>query len=395
MNGASWRRNVGLLSGCFALAITGNVVLLTVAALVGYELADDKSLATLPTALMWLGTAAATVPASFLMRRVGRRPGFMTGALIGVAGGALAAQAVYVESFTLLCVGVALIGAYNGFHFYFRFAAPEAAPESYRSRAISLVLAGGVVAALLGPELAEASSDMIALHAYMGAFLAISGLAVAVFVVVAFVDIPKPSARALRGGRPLGEIARQPAFVVAVLGGIVAYGVMILIMSVTPLAMVVMEHPFGDAVLVIQWHALGMFAPSFFTGHLIRRFGSVAVMTWGGVINVLCIGVALSGHTMVHFWLALTLLGVGWNFLYIGATTLLTEVHSVAERAKTQALNEFMVFGVAGLSSYLSGNLHHNFGWETLNLLALPPVLAVLAATLWLSRRRRAAPAAG
>ena len=392
MNGTRWRLNVGLFSGCFALVITGNVLLVTVTALVGQLLAADKSLATLPAAFMWLGTAVGTVPASFLMRRIGRRAGFVFGAVIGMAGAALAAQAVYVESFALLCFGIALIGTYNGFSYYLRFAAPEVAPDAFRGRAISLVLAGGVVAALLGPWLAEASRDLVASHTFMGAFLAIGGLAAAVLVMVSFVDIPRPSAQALSGGRPLSEIARQPRFVVAVLGGVVSYGVMILLMTVTPLAMVANAHGFGAAALVIQWHVLGMYAPSFFTGHLIRRFGVLMVMVWGAVLIVACLGVALTGQTMAQFWLALTLLGVGWSFLYIGATTLLTEVHSIAERAKTQGVNEFMIFGVAGLCSYLSGSLHHYFGWDMLNLLALPPVLIVLAATLWLARRRRAAP---
>ncbi len=391
MNGTRWRLNVGLLSGCFALVITGNVLLVTVTALVGQQLADDKSLVTLPAAFMWLGTAAGTMPASFLMRRIGRRAGFVVGAVIGMAGAALAAQAVYVESFALLCFGITLIGVYNGFSYYLRFAAPEVAPDAFRGRAISLVLAGGVVAALVGPWLAEASRDLVASHTFMGAFLAIGGLAAAVLVMVAFVDIPKPSAQALRGGRPLSEIARQPMFVVAVLGGVVSYGVMILLMTVTPLAMVENAHGFGAAALVIQWHVLGMYAPSFFTGHLIRRFGVLMVMAWGAVLIVACLGVALAGQAMVQFWLALTLLGVGWSFLYIGATTLLTEVHTIAERAKTQGVNEFVIFGVAGLCSYLSGSLHHYFGWDMLNLLALPPVLIVLAATLWLALRRRAA----
>ena len=392
MNGMAGRRAVGLLSGCFALTITGQVILVAVTALVGHELADDKSLATLPASLLWLGTAAATVPASFLMRRIGRRPGFMIGAVIGMVGASLAALAVYAESFALLCFGVALIGVYNAFNFYFRFAAPEAAPESYRSRAISIVLAGGVVAALLGPELAKVSRDLFAPHTYMGGYVTIACLAIVVFVLAAFVDVPKPSAQALRGGRPLSEIARQPMFIVAVLGGTVAYGVMILVMTVTPLAMIAKDLVFSDAALVIQLHVLGMYLPSFVTGHLIRRFGVLTVMAWGAVLNLLGFGVALMGETMAHFWISLTLLGVGWNFLYIGGTTLLTEIHTVAERAKVQAVNEFMIFGVSGLASFLSGSVHHHFGWAALNLFAVPPVLVVLAVTLWFVRQRRAVP---
>jgi MFS family permease len=391
MAGMTGRRDVGLLSACFALTITGQVILVAVTALVGHQLADDKSLATLPAALLWLGTASATIPASFLMRRIGRRLGFMFGAVIGMLGASIAALSVYFESFEQLCLGVMLVGAYNGFNFYFRFAAPEVAPEAYRSRAISFVLAGGVAAAILGPELAKASRDLLAPYTYMGGYLTIACLALAVFVMVAFVDIPKPSAQALRGGRPLGQIARQPMFIVAVLGGVVAYGIMILVMTVTPLAMVALHYPFSDAALVIQLHVLGMYVPSFFTGHLVRRFGELTVMIWGGLILLLCVGVALLGESMAHFWIGLTLLGLGWNFLYIGGTTLLTEVHTVAERAKTQGANEFLIFGVAGVCSFLSGNLLHHFGWAALNLFAVPPVLMVLILTLWFARQQRRA----
>ena len=384
------RRNVGLLSGCFALVVTGNVLLVSVTALVGYELAGDKSLATLPAALMWAGTAAATVPASFLMRRIGRRAGFMVGALFGVFGALLAAFAVTAGSFALLCLGVATIGAYNGFCYYLRFAASEIASDDFRSRAIALVMAGGVFAAFAGPAIATASNDLFA-AAYVGPLLAIAGLAGLVFLLAAFIDVPRPQAIEMRGGRRLGQVMRQPAFAVAALGGATAYGVMVLMMSITPLAMVSRAYSFGDAAFVIQWHVLGMFAPSFFTGHLIRRFGVLTVMGAGAAAMLASTAVAVAGVAMLNFWLAMTLLGLGWNFLFIGGTTLLTEAYSVAERAKTQAVNEFMVFGAAGVGSLLSGSLHYYVGWETLNLAAVPPVLAILAATLWFARLRRRA----
>ena len=384
------RRNVRLLSGCFALSTTSNVILMSVSALVGYELAGDKALATLPAALMWIGTAVATAPASFLMRRIGRRFGFMSGAVIGACGAALGVAAVAAHSFALLCLAVAVIGAYNGFTFYFRFAGAEVASEDYRSRAIALVMAGGVAAAIVGPEISKAANALFLPPAYLGPFVAIGVTAAAVFMLASFVHIPKPTSVQLRGGRPLGAIVRQPAFLVAALGGVVAYGVMVMLMSITPLAMVTRAHGFADAAFVIQWHVLGMFAPSFFSGHLIRRFGALTVMTWGAVAITAGIGVAVMGIAVLHFWLAMTLLGLGWNFLFVGATTLLTEAYTTAERAKTQALNEFLVFGAAAVTAFLSGNLHHHFGWEALNLAALPPVLAVLAAALWLDRRRRA-----
>jgi MFS family permease len=383
------RRNVRLLSGCFALMTTGNVVVVSISALVGFALADNKALATLPAALMWISTATAAVPASFLMRRIGRRLGFMAGALLGVAGAALGGLAVSTESFALLCLAVIVIGAYNGFNFYFRFAAADVASSDYRGRAISLVMAGGVVAAFLGPRISEAANDWFLTTLYFGPFVAVGCIALAIFALVAFVDIPKPSTVLLRGGRPIGVIARQPVFLVAVFGAAVAYGVMVMLMSVTPLAMVSQGLAFGDATFVIQWHVLAMFAPSFATGHLIRRFGVLTVMAWGAVSMAASIGVALQGVTVPHFLLAMCLLGLGWNFLFVGATTLVTETHTTAERAKSQAMNEFTVFFSASIGAFLSGSLHYYVGWQVLNISALPPVIVLFAAILWLDRRRR------
>ena len=390
LDARSTRRNVRLLSTCLALSTTGNVVLVSISALIGYDLADDKSLATVPAALMWLGTALATVPASLLMRRVGRRLGFMTGAVIGMVGAATGALAVIQLSFALLCLSIMLIGAYNGFSYYFRFAGAEVASEDYRSRAIALVMAGGVVGGFIGPEISKATNELFMPQAYLGPFIAIGCIAMAVFLVASLVKIPRPTAVQLRGGRPLGEIVRQPTVLVAVLSAMVAYLVMILLMTVTPLAMVHGAHSFNDAAFVIQWHVLGMFAPSFFSGHLIRRFGPLTVMAWGAIAIIAGIGTALMGVEVIHFWLSMMLLGLGWNFLFIGSTTLLTEAYTTAERAKTQALNEFIVFGCAGMGSFLSGSLHFYLGWDVLNMAALPPVVVALFAVLWLDRRRRA-----
>ncbi|MFP6729599.1 MAG: MFS transporter [Alphaproteobacteria bacterium] len=388
-SGRHMRRNVRLLSGCFALMTTGNVVVVSVSALVGFALADNKALATLPAALMWVSTALAAVPASFLMRRFGRRLGFMTGAVIGVVGATLGCVAVSNESFALLCLAVIVVGAYNGFNFYFRFAAADVASGDYRSRAISLVMAGGVVAAFLGPRISEGANDLFLPTLYFGPFVAVGFIALSIFTLVSFVDIPKPSTVQLRGGRPISVIARQPVFLVAVMSAAVAYGVMVMLMSVTPLVMVRGGHAFGDATFVIQWHVLAMFAPSFVTGHLIRRFGVLTVMAWGAVFMAASIGVALQGVTIPHFLWAMCLLGLGWNFLFVGATTLVTEAHTTAERAKSQAMNEFTVFISASIGSFLSGSLHYYVGWQVLNISALPPVIVLFVAILWLARRRR------
>lgn len=383
------RRNVFLLSGGFALMTTGNVVVMTISALVGYQLAGDKALATLPMALMWVGTAMATAPASFLMRRIGRRFGFMIGAVIGMIGAAVGFLALTYQSFALFCFAVILIGAYNGFNFYFRFAAAEVASDEFRSRAIALVMAGGVVAALAGPAISKATNSLYLPILYLGPFVGVGVIALAIFILAAFIEIPRPNAMYLRGGRPMKQIARQPAFLVAVLGGAVAYGVMVMLMAITPLAMVKQGLAFGDATLVIQWHVLSMFVPSFATGHLINRFGVTRVMLCGAVLALASIGAALRGVDLFHFLAAMCLLGVGWNFLFVGATTLLTEVYVTAERAKTQALNEFTVFTFASIGAFLSGSLYHNVGWQALNLMALPPVIVLLIATLWLDQHRR------
>ena len=296
------RWNVGLLSGCWGLVTTCNLILVTISALAGHHLAEDKALATLPAALMWFGTALATTPASFLMQRIGRRAGFMIAAAIGVVGALVAGLAVVWGSFALLCVGVGTIGGFNAFNYYYRFAAAETATDAFRSRAISLVLAGGVLSAIVGPELAKWSRNLIEGYEFVGSFGVIIAFATIAFLAISRLDMPRPTAVALRGGRALREIARQPTYLVAVSGGVIAYGVMALMMTITAVAMVGAHHPFEDAAFVIQWHVLGMFVPSFFTGHLIRRFGVLNVMICGAVLLLVCLGVGLcrlGGHTFL------------------------------------------------------------------------------------------------
>lgn len=385
-------RTVATLSACWALAVTGNVVLVSTAALAGHMLAPDPSLATLPILLQWTGTAGATIPASLLMRRVGRRWGFVTGVFVGCSGAALAMAAIYSGSFSLLCLGIGLLGAYNGFNGYYRFAASDAVTAERRSRAISLTLAGGVAAAVLGPTIAKNSINLFASHTYMGAFAAIILLGLVILVLLSFARIPAPRAVDVEGPqRPMGVIARQPVFIVAAMGGAIGYGIMVLLMSVTPLAMIEARHAFGDAAQVIEWHVIGMFAPAFFTGHLIRRFGVLQIMLTGVTLLVTCVLIGAAGTTLAHFRIALTLLGVGWNFCYVGGTTLLTESYTPAEKAKTQALNDFLVFASAGFGSFFAGTMLERFGWEQLNMGALPFILAVGTATFLLLLSRRAA----
>ena len=385
------RRNVLILALCQALAMTSTSLMVTVAALVGQMLAADKTLATLPIAVQFTATMATVIPASLLMKRIGRRAGFSVGALLGAAGAGLAVAAIFAGSFVAFCLAGAGIGAALGFAMFYRFAAADAADSAFRGKAISLVLTGGVVAAVAGPQLARWSRDLFQPALFAGCFAVIAGLWLAALLLLQLVDIPRPGELERRaGGRPLSAIVRQPAFAVAALGAMIGYGVMSLVMTVTPLAMVGHAHEFDDAAFVIQWHALGMYAPSFLTGHLIARFGVLNVLAAGVALVAGCVAVNLSGTGLMQFWAALILLGLGWNFLFIGSTTLLTETYRPEERAKTQALNDFLVFGTVAMSSFASGAVHHHFGWTAVNLAVIAPISAVLLAVLWLRRRRAA-----
>ena len=389
------RRNVLLLSLSQGLFMIGTSTMIAEASLVGYTLAADKSLATLPTALQQVGVVFTQIPAALLMRRIGRRWGYSVGAGFGILGTSVATLGVLWGSFLLFCLGSALNGIYNGFGQSYRFAAVDGSGEAWRSKAISYTLAGGVIAAVLGPELAKHTKDLLAPVTYAGSFAALILVAVLALLVLQFIDIPRPDAATQRGtGRPLFEVLRQPTTIVAVLTGMVAYGTMTLLMTVTPLAMVACSHPFDSAAFVIQWHVLGMFAPSFFTGTLIGRFGVVNVMTCGVAILAACLAVDLSGTTVAQFWLGLFLLGLGWNFAYVGATTLLTQVYRPAERAKVQAANDFLVFGAMATGALSSGAFFNLVGWNALNMIAAPFVAVTLVALVWLTWTRRPAVAA-
>jgi len=381
------RTNVLLLTLCQALTMTGNNILATTAALVGYSLLVDKSWATLPTALQMTGTMAAIVPASFLMARLGRRNGFTIGAAIGGTGEAVAVLAIFLASFPLFCLGTALLGSYSGFSAYYRFAAAETAPPEFRGKAISLVMAGGVAAAIFGPEAAKWSRDLFAPVLFAGCYALIVIFCLASIVLLRFIVLPPAgSVSRFAPARPLRAIVGQPMFLMAASAGMIAYGMMSLVMTATPLAMLGCGLPFEDAAFVIQWHALGMYAPSFVTGHLIDRFGAPRVMLSGVVLLGSCAAIALSGVALPQFWLALVLLGIGWNFLFIGSTALLTGTYSPAERAKTQAANDFLIFGMVALSSFSSGVVLNFFGWNAVNLLILPFAGTILILLLFYRR---------
>lgn len=390
------RRNVLVLALCQALSMTAMTITVTVTALNGEALLTEKGWATVPISLQAVATMLTTIPASALMRARSRRFGFAIGALVGIAGGALGVLSVAANSFWLLCLANVAIGTAMGFAVFYRFAAADSASEDFRSRAISLVLAGGVVAAVLGPALSQWSLEIWPGYVFAGCYGVMILLYLGILALLPLTRIPPLSVdEKRRSGRPLATIMRQPVAGVALLAAMIGYGVMAFLMTATPLAMTHHHFEFSDWRSVIQWHVLGMFFPSFFTGWIIRRAGVLNVLWFGAVLLILAAVVDLSGLGFWNFWVGLTLLGVGWNFLFIGGTTLLTEAYGPAEGSKVQGLNDFLVFGTVALASLASGALHSAFGWTAVNYGVLPLLVIPLAATLWLmSRRRRAVPAA-
>lgn len=383
------KRNVFLLAGAQALFQTVSVMVMTLSALTGQQLAGDKSLATLPVAMMMVAAAATMIPASMLMQRFGRRTGFLLGTALGCLAGLCAAAAIWLHSFWLFVFANMLVGGYQGFAQYYRFAAADVASAGFRSRAISWVIAGGVVAALAGPNLARATQGVGPLP-YMASYFMASVLSILALLVVTRIAVPPAAQTQAHGAaRPLSAILRQPVFVTALIGSSVGYGVMIMVMTATPLAMQLCGQSLGASATVIQWHVLGMFLPSFFTGNLIRRYGVLTIMGSGIVLLGGHVAVALSGIAFLHFLSGLILLGVGWNFLFIGGTTLLTEAYNPAERAKTQAAHDFLMFAAVSLGSFSAGGLLNTWGWRSVNLTTLPFLGASLVAVLALGMARR------
>jgi len=387
-------RNVGLLAACQALLFTNNATLIAINGLAGLALAPYAGLATLPVTCWVMGGAIATMPASLHMKRVGRQRGLISGAAWGIAGALLCAAAIWLQNFWLLCFGTLVWGVYNAYGQYYRFAAADVASADFKATAISLVLAGGLVGGILGPSTSRLTLDLVG-PKFMGAYLALIAFAVMTMLLLRFIRIPNPTAtEQAASGRPLRVIAAQPKFIVAVLSGALGYGVMNFLMTSTPIAMQVCGHPYGDAAFVISSHVVAMFAPSFVTGRLIKSFGVAPVMLTGALLNLACIGVALSGIAVANFWWSMVLLGVGWNFLYIGGTTLLTETYRPEERAKAQGANDQIIFIMMVISSFTSGMTVTTAGWERVNLLALPMVALIALALLWYVLRSRSQKAA-
>jgi MFS family permease len=383
-------RDLWLLALCQGLFLTNNVVFIAINGLVGLSLAPAAWMATLPVTGYVVGGALAAGPVARLQARLGRRRCFQIGLLVAIASAAVCAFAAAQQNFWLLVGATLVAGFYNANAALYRFAGPELVPPQYKERAISWVLAGGVIGAVAGPNLASATRDWFVVP-FAGAYLCLVGVALLSLLAMSLIRFPAPPApkTGASTGRPLSEIARQPVFIVAVLCAALGYGVMNLLMAATPIAMQMCSHPFDRAALVLEWHVLGMFVPSFFTGHLIRRFGVLPVAGVGVVLNLACIAVALSGVDLMQFLVALFLLGVGWNFLYIAGTTLLTEAYRPEEKNRAQGAMDFCVFATMALTSFGSGALVTTQGWTWLNLGSLLPMAAVAAGLAWLATQRK------
>ncbi|VTU39815.1 multidrug resistance protein [Variovorax sp. PBL-H6] len=384
-------RNLWLLAACQGLFLTNNVAFIAINGLVGLALAPRGWMATLPVMGYVVGGALATGVVARTQQRFGRRRSFQIGLAVALCSALLCAQAALLKDFWLLCAATLVAGYYNANASLYRFAAAELAAPAWREKAVSLVMAGGLIGAVTGPNLAAVARHWFEVP-FAGVYLALAGVALLAMALMHFIDFPAPPSRGTRkAGRPLGEIVRQPVFIVAAVAGALGYGVMNLLMAATPIAMQVCSLPFENVALVLEWHVIGMFAPGFFTGHLIRRFGTLPVMGAGLLLTLGCIAIALSGVELHRFLVALFLLGVGWNFLFTGSTTLSLSAYTAEEKDRAQGALNLCVFATLALSSFASGVLVTTQGWRLLNLGSLLPVLLTGAALLWLARRRRAA----
>jgi MFS family permease len=383
------KRNALVLAGAQALGGASPSIVISLGGIVGSQLVVNQAFATVPVSLMQLGLACGVIPAAFLMRRIGRRNSYVIGALIGAVAASIAAAGAGSRMFWLFCLGTFLCGLYGSYVQSYRFAAADTASESFRPRAISWVMIGGLAAGVIGPQSVYWTRDLTPAAPFAASFLAQGVLAlIAVGVVLALRAPPVKDVKS-GGGRPLPEIMRQPKFIASVIAALVAYGLMSFVMTAAPLAMVGCGHSVGDAALGIQWHVLAMFAPSFFTGRLIARFGKEKVTAAGLLLTALAAVVGLAGLSVAHFWIALVLLGVGWNFGFIGATALVTDCYRPEERVKVQAANDFLVFGSVAIASFSSGGLLSAGGWDSVNWLVFPPVAVALALVAWQALQRR------
>ncbi len=389
------RRNVSLLALAQGLFMSIQGMGIATSPLAAHALlGDDKSLSTLPVFLVQLGIMLTTFPASMLMDRIGRRAGFTIGLMFGIAFGLVGAYAVYIRSFELLCVSTFVQGMSASFAWYYRFAAADSAPVDFKARAISYVMLGGVIAGFVGPQLAKWTVNWFAPVTFAGVYIAVSCVSLISMVVIQGIRIPPLTAtERATGGRPLREIMRQPTYRVALISSMLGYGVMTLVMSATPLAMLDCGYLFPDSATVIQVHIIAMFLPSFFTGSLIQRFGELPIIATGALIQLACALVNLAGVDFWNFLIANLFVGLGWNFTFVGGSTLLTRTYRPAERAKVQASHDFTVYATTATAAALAGFLQQRAGWTILNLAAIPLMAIVVSAAIWLTLHQRKAAA--
>ena len=388
----SAKRNALLLAGAQALCGSAAPISIALGGLVGmYLLGDDKSLATAPVTGYNLGVALAALPAAMLMSRVGRRLGFMSGAVVGIFGALISSYGIYVGSFTIFCIGMALSGCGGSFTQQYRFAAADQGTPEFKPKAISWVLAGGIFAAIIGPQTAIGFRDLFSPIEFAGAYFAGAFLLFAGIIVLSFLRFDAPPTKEERDssdtGRPLMQIVAQPRFLVSVLCAIGSYSLMSYVMTGAPLAMQLCGFSPDESTLGIQWHVMAMFGPSFFTGNLIARFGKEKIVAAGMILLISCALVALHGISLSNFYIALVLLGFGWNFGFIGATAMLTETYRPEEKAKAQGANDFLLFGSVAFGSFMSGQTLNAFGaegWNAINYAIFPIVGLCLLSLLWL-----------
>jgi MFS family permease len=383
------RSNVARLAAAQALTGANSAVIFATGSIIGATLAPDMSLATVPLSMYVLGIAAGTLPTGAIARAYGRRVAFIIGTGCGMLTGLLAAFAILRGSFVLFCCATFLGGLYGAVSQSYRFAAADGASAAYRPKAVSWVMAGGVFAGVLGPQLVQWTMDVWPPYLFAFSFVVQAMVALIAMAILAGVDAPKPAPADLHGGRPLFEIVRQPRFIAAAICGVVSYPMMNLVMTSAPLAMKLCGLDVSDSNFGIQWHIVAMYGPSFFTGSLIARFGAPKVVAIGLLLEACAATIGLSGITAMHFWATLIVLGVGWNLSFVGASALVLETHRPQERNKVQAFNDFLIFGVMALGSFSSGQLLANYGWSAVNLVVYPPVLLGLAVLTLASFARR------
>ena len=378
------RRNVLVLAIAQALAGGNQVIVVTTGGIIGTMLASHKGLATLPISVMVIGMWLGALPIGALARRYGRRTAFQIGAAIGTLAGLICAAAILQGSFGMFLLGAFCSGVYAASHQAYRFAAADTASVAFRPKAVSWVLAGGIASAVVGPQLIIFTKDFLPPYIFSVTFLGQAVLAAAAGAVLVLVKIPRPpSGQEQSSGRPLSEIICGPRFITAAVCGAASYAMMNLVMTSAPLAMLACDHSVTDATLGLQWHVLAMYVPSFFTGALIVRFGVERIVALGLALIVASALIAISGIALWNFWTGLVLLGVGWNFAFIGATTMVTQCHTTAERNKVQAFNDFLVFGSMAVASFSSGQLLASFGWTAVNYVVFPTILAAALLLAW------------